>query len=349
MSFDSWQSTSQPSKVIAFWDTVIRQENGKAIRGFAARVMFYDTSHKKAVRAKGEFDVYAFDEEGRKPDNAVPTKIIKFHAEDLKLLESDSKMLGTSYTIWVPWDDAKPDAPEKTISLIVRFRCSDGDMVMSQQATMTLPGEQTKKEDIAQAKYSNPFTDNMIRQTSFLNGAADQRKLNPELSDTNWNGRVDERMISRETRPQGLMTTTITVPVVPQNGLPPKVTTTKSVSEQIPEERRRQAEMMINQARRQNANSGAGNGANLSGQVTPASFQSALQQNAPLNGNFGTGKPETGQPSTLTTKTTSATTTNVPADWSISQPSNDNLYQQFANWRQTHPQEETATGQTAFQ
>ncbi|MCL2348328.1 MAG: hypothetical protein FWC50_08715, partial [Planctomycetaceae bacterium] len=285
LSLDSLQSTGQPSKVIAFWDTVIRQEDGKATRGFAARVMFYDSSHKKALRTKGEFDVYAFDEDGRKPDNAVPTKIIKFHAEDLKLLESKSKMLGTSYTIWVPWDEAKPDSPEKTISLIVRFRCSDGEMLMSQQATMTLPGEQTKnKEEIAQAKYSNPFTDNMIRQTSFLNEAAGQRKSNPELSDTNWNGRVDERMISHEMRPQGITTTTITVPVVPQNGAPPKVTTTKSVLEQIPEERRYQAEMMIRQTRKQNANPG-GNGkdAGWAGQVTPATLQPASQQNTAFN------------------------------------------------------------------
>ncbi|MCL2346673.1 MAG: hypothetical protein FWC50_00280, partial [Planctomycetaceae bacterium] len=61
-------------------------------------------------------------------------------------------------------------------------------------------------------------------------------------------------------------------------------------------------------------------------------------------GNIETGKPEPGKPSTLTTKTSG-----TPADWSISQTSNENLYQQFANWRQAHSQEETPTSQTAFQ
>ena len=60
MSLPTFAETSSPSQIVAVWDPVIRHEDGKVYRGLCARIIFYDSSSKKALRVKGDFDIYGF-------------------------------------------------------------------------------------------------------------------------------------------------------------------------------------------------------------------------------------------------------------------------------------------------
>ena len=223
-SMPSWSwsgKTSSPTKIVAIWDPVIRHEDDKVIRGFAARVMFYDSAAgKKALRVRGNFDVYAFDEDDPKADRVTPTRIIRFQVDNLKNLESDSKMFGKSYTIWVPWDEATQDSKKKNISLIVRFTCNDGTMVMSHLAKASLPGMANGEEVVEDPTYVNPYQEEKKQQMARLEAIAAKYRNNPNSLDTEWKGTVAEHVISSEKRPQEMLTTTINVPGFSRDGIP---------------------------------------------------------------------------------------------------------------------------------
>ncbi|MDR1491944.1 MAG: hypothetical protein LBT05_04390 [Planctomycetaceae bacterium] len=220
MSLPSFSNTKHPTKIVATWDTVIRQEGSKTIRGCAARVMFYDSSvSSKALKVRGDFDVYAYDEDVPNPNNTVPTRIIKFCPDDLKRLETKSKLLGTSYTLWVPWDELTQDSEEKKVSLFIKFRCDDGNAVLSNQATMKLPSMKTDPNASSVVKNNNPYIDDKLRQMALLNDLSSQRQANPVLTnDVAWTNQVQEYVVSRDIRPEAMVTTTINRPNVWQNG-----------------------------------------------------------------------------------------------------------------------------------
>ena len=222
LSLPTWGGTSSPTKIVAIWDPVVRQENDTSYRGFAARIMFYDSSSgKKAMRARGNFDVYAFDEDDPKQDRVTPTRIIRFQVDNLKNLESDSKLLGKSYTIWVPWDEATPDSRKKNISLIVRFKCNDGNTVMSQMAKVNLPGMMQGEDKVEDTVYVNPYQDEKNQQMAKLNALAEKQRNNPNSLDTEWKGTVAEHVITRETRPEMMLTRTMNVPGYSRDGVVP--------------------------------------------------------------------------------------------------------------------------------
>jgi len=209
---------------VAIWDPVIRHEDGKAIRGFAARVMFYDsTVGKKAMRVRGNFDVYAYDEDDPKADRVTPTRIIRFQVDNLKTLESNSKMFGKSYTIWVPWDEATPDSRKKNISLVVRFTSNDGNGIMSHLAKASLPGMAIGEQDVDDPTYVNPYQEEKKQQMTRLEELAAKHRNNPSSLETAWKGTVPEHVITREVRPEMMLTRTINVPGISRDGVAPTI------------------------------------------------------------------------------------------------------------------------------
>ena len=221
MSFPSWGGeTSSPKEIVAFWDTILRTEGDQVYRGFAARVYFFDSGSKKALRVKGNFDVYLFDEEATGKAAMIPAKIVRYQVSDLKALESNSKMFGKSYTLWVPWDELTAESDEKKLSLFVRFKSDDGSIIVSKQATMMLPASPEKMAEKAEIEYIDTNYDNRLRRISELTASAQARKNNANSLDTEWKGTVAEHVISSGVRPEMMAVTTINVPGVSRDGVP---------------------------------------------------------------------------------------------------------------------------------
>ena len=238
LSLPSWGKTSSPTKITAFWEPVIRHEGETVIRGFAANVMFYDlTVSKKALRVRGNFDIYAYDEDNPGKDRIKPTRIIQYQVDNLKNLESTSKMFGKSYTIWVPWDEITDDSRKKNISLIVRFRCDDGTMVMSQLAKVSLPG--MMDDDVVEdPAYVNPYADEKEYQLSRLQALAEGRYSNTGSSfDTVWKNSVAEHIVSHDDRPQAMTAATFTVPTYTRDGAIPNFTPQRSFASATDEQK----------------------------------------------------------------------------------------------------------------
>jgi len=128
-----------PVKVVAVWtDTVLRHSDRPAERGFGGRLMFYGEEDNESIKIDGSLVVYAFDEDGRRPEDAKPDRKFVFTAEQLEKHYSESR-LGHSYSVWIPWDNL--GGVQKEISLIVRFTPSEGGgVVIGEQAKQILPG-----------------------------------------------------------------------------------------------------------------------------------------------------------------------------------------------------------------
>jgi hypothetical protein len=289
-SLPTWsKGTSSPTQIVAIWDPVIRHEDDKVLRGFAARVMFYDnTTSKKALRVRGNFDVYAFDEDDPTADRITPTRIIRFQVDNLKTLESTSKMFGKSYTIWVPWDEATPDSRKKNISLIVRFTCNDGTMVMSQMAKTRLPGMAPGEDEVEDTLYVNPFQEEKKHQMAKGEALAARNRNNPNSLDTEWKGTVAEHVISSEKRPGEMLTTTINVPGISRDGIPTIIPQRSFASANISNEQQQQAQLLLTNA--QTVQTQQGNavihqvqfqGAGENGQVYQRLYQQPMLQPSP--------------------------------------------------------------------
>jgi hypothetical protein len=128
----------RPMRVVAIWtDTVLNTPGQPSIRGFGARLMFYEDKKEKPIKVSGTLTVYAFDEAGRAKTDARPDRKYVFNADQLEKRYSKSE-LGHSYSVWIPWDPVGGEAKE--ISLIVRFVPVEGGVVISEQVKQFLPG-----------------------------------------------------------------------------------------------------------------------------------------------------------------------------------------------------------------
>ncbi|MCL2117188.1 MAG: hypothetical protein FWH27_02050 [Planctomycetaceae bacterium] len=271
MSLPTWGGTSSPTQIVAIWDPVIRHEGDKVLRGFAARVMFYDNAAgKKALRVRGNFDVYAYDEDDPNKDGVTPTRIIRFQVDDLKNLESDSKMFGKSYTIWVPWDEAAHDSKKKNVSLIVRFKCDDGVMVMSHQVKISLPGMMNGEDEVEDPTYVNPYQEEKKQQMAKLEALAAKHRNNPNSLETEWKGTVPEHVVSREARPEMTLTRTFNVPGISRDGIAPAIRPEYSFASAT-DEQKYLAQLMIANAQMANAQNAQNQ------QVSPAANNLAMQ------------------------------------------------------------------------
>ena len=188
------------------------------------------------MRVRGNFDVYAYDEDDPNADRVTPTRVIQFQVDNLKNLESTSKIYGKSYTLWIPWDESTLDSKKKNISLIVRFRCNDGNMVMSHMAKVSLPGL-SDPNDVDETVYVNPYADEKKYLNDRLSALAEEYRNNTNLLDT-------ERIVSREDRPEMMVTKTINMPGVSRDGVVPTITPTQTFASAT-DEQKYMAKLMI--------------------------------------------------------------------------------------------------------
>ncbi len=116
-----------PTRMVSTWTEAVENRIGaKSRRGFGGRITFFKSGIEKPVRVDGQLVVYAFDETTREPYRTEPTRRFVFPADTLEVRESDGE-LGTSYSVWLPWDDA--GGTERKISLIARFEPKDGPVI----------------------------------------------------------------------------------------------------------------------------------------------------------------------------------------------------------------------------
>jgi len=203
----------EPRRSVAVWSPAARVVNGIPERGFAARVTFFGADPKKGVKVDGDIVVFAFDEyPGRSAGNNAPDKTYPILAEDLKKLQSHSKKLGYSYSLWVPWDNDGPEGDRKTVSLMVKLVQKNGNTVMSGQAKCLLPG----KEPVI---YANRFhQEGAISQVDGQFGRDDRfnEQLPPGFRD--WTKQdmsvvtPEERQIRVTNRPTQMVKTSIPIP-----------------------------------------------------------------------------------------------------------------------------------------
>ena len=128
-----------PAQVVGTWTEAVLHKNGEGTRGFGGRLYFYERGSTKPIRVTGQLVVYAFEEHGRAAADNKPSKRYVFPAEQFAKHESQSE-IGTSYSIWLPWD--KAGGTQTEVSLIARFEPSQGGgLVVSDQTHHRLPGE----------------------------------------------------------------------------------------------------------------------------------------------------------------------------------------------------------------
>ena len=136
-----WQNDAEPALpniVLPIWtDTVLHQPSKPGIRGFGARVYFYEREGGDPIKVDGSITVYVFDGESYDSDSTKPLRKFVITADQLASHHSISD-LGHSYSVWVPWD--KVGGPSRTFSLITRFDGRHGGTVVSDAANKLLPG-----------------------------------------------------------------------------------------------------------------------------------------------------------------------------------------------------------------
>ena len=153
----------RPMRVVAMWsDTVLTPPAQAPVRGFGARLMFYELNKEEPIKVAGSLTVYAFDEENRDPTDNRPDRKFVFTAEQFAKHYSKSD-LGHSYSIWIPWDEIGGESKE--ISLIVRFTPVEGGVVVSEQVKQFLPG--VKRPEPQRPREGNPPVGTTSRVAGF--------------------------------------------------------------------------------------------------------------------------------------------------------------------------------------
>lgn len=144
----NWFADSEPTLptvVLPIWtDTVLHQTGKPAVRGFGARVYFYEREGGDPIKVDGSITVYLFDGEDYEPDRTKPLRKYVITADQLEGHHSVSD-LGHSYSVWVPWDQV--GGPSKTFSLITRFDGRHGGTAVSDSASKLLPGSPKKVQE----------------------------------------------------------------------------------------------------------------------------------------------------------------------------------------------------------
>lgn len=149
-----------PDRVVCTWSEAVLHKEGEGTRGFGGRLFFYNRQSDAPIRVDGQLVVYAFAEQGRMDADNRPTKRFVFPIDQFKKHEGMTD-LGTSYSVWLPWDAAGGEQAE--VSLIARFEPSQGGgLVVSEQARQRLPGTAPKETMLAQKSI-----DSRVERTSF--------------------------------------------------------------------------------------------------------------------------------------------------------------------------------------
>ncbi len=120
-----------PERVVATWTEAVLHQNAQGTRGFGGRLFFYERGSAEPIRVQGQLVVYAFAEKDRQPSDNKPTKRYVFPPEQFAKHESKSD-LGTSYSVWLPWDAAGGEQAE--VSLIAQLRALPGGRARSERS-----------------------------------------------------------------------------------------------------------------------------------------------------------------------------------------------------------------------
>lgn len=129
---------SVATRMVPMWtNTVLYEQDQPGIRGFGARIYFYENKEPEPIPVKGSLVVYAFDSSRYDAHDTKPEKKFVFTAEQFEKHQSSSK-LGESYSIWLPW--GKVGGEPRQLTLITKFRSADGRVIISDPARKLLPG-----------------------------------------------------------------------------------------------------------------------------------------------------------------------------------------------------------------
>jgi hypothetical protein len=129
-----------PQRMVPVWTHSVMNRAGQpSQRGFGGRISFFGTDNQAPILVDGQLTVYAFDDDDPDPDNPAPEKKFIFPRDRLASHQSESN-LGPSYSFWLPWDE-QVGGPQRKLSLIGRFDDAEGRVILSQPASMTLPGK----------------------------------------------------------------------------------------------------------------------------------------------------------------------------------------------------------------
>ncbi len=114
-------SVKTPTKLVDVWNTYAQSTpDGKALRGIAGRIHFYqDSAKKRAVKVDGEVTVFVFDGEEHDPAHAKPLKVYRFPADSLDKHYAHKKPLGHGYDFFLPFDELGGE--EKKLCVMTRF------------------------------------------------------------------------------------------------------------------------------------------------------------------------------------------------------------------------------------
>ncbi|WDQ15710.1 hypothetical protein [Rhodopirellula sp. P2] len=127
-----------PTRMMVMWaDTVLHQPQKPGVRGFGARIYFYNEQDPDPVKVDGGLAVYAFDADDLNPNSAKPKRKFVFTADQFAEHMSNTSM-GISYSVWCPWDEV--GGFNEQLSLIVRFEGRSGGVVISDSTVKLLPG-----------------------------------------------------------------------------------------------------------------------------------------------------------------------------------------------------------------
>jgi hypothetical protein len=198
--------TKVPDRIVAVWEPAVSHDEEKgAERGFGGRVMFFQNKSHEPVKVDGMVVVNAFDETARAANDTRPDKKYVFTPDQLEMLYSKSD-LGHSYNFWLPWSEV--EAPEKEISLIVRFSPTAGSTIVSKQSTIKLPGLEDAETaaGVRQASWDEKEDRTSLQSTAFEKNFRE----NPHES---WDVEVQKAEITESrTNLKEMKTTTIEVP-----------------------------------------------------------------------------------------------------------------------------------------
>jgi hypothetical protein len=127
-----------PTRMMVMWaDTILHQPQKAGVRGFGGRIYFYNEEGPDPVKVDGGLAVYAFDANDLNPKSAKPKRKYVFTADQFADHMSHTSM-GTSYSVWCPWDEV--GGYNQELSLIVRFEGRGGGVVISDPTVKLLPG-----------------------------------------------------------------------------------------------------------------------------------------------------------------------------------------------------------------
>lgn len=127
-----------PTSIGVIWvDSTLTHPMGPPVRGFGARVFFYD-EEGKTVRTDGELKVYAFNDSGDGSSAKVPDRKFVFRQQEFQTHYAPSD-LGPTYNFWIPWGPT--EGPRLTVALLPIFETKDGRVIRGEQSLNVLPGK----------------------------------------------------------------------------------------------------------------------------------------------------------------------------------------------------------------